>query len=142
MPQQVKTLRGAVIALLVLTLSDYVAAWIAPGIELDGSGSALLVALVIAVIGAILPPAVAALPLPYTFPLGFVLVLVLDAASLVIAADVLPDHISVASFWAALLASVLLAACSLVISMLIGVDEQAVSLRVLRRVARRQGVIA
>ena len=109
--------------------------------ELTTAGPAVGVAFVIGTLGAVLPPLIAALPLPYTFPLGFLLVLGLDAGILLVAADVRPEAITVDSFWAALLCSVLIAAASLVISMLIGVDEQALSLRVLRRVARRQGVL-
>jgi uncharacterized membrane protein YvlD (DUF360 family) len=132
---------GVVVAMAILAAAVYVSAWIAPGVSVEDAGAAVAVAVVVAALGAVLPPLVAALPLPYTFPLGFVLVLTLDAAILLAAAEVLPDAITVDSVWAALLASVLLAACALVLSMLVGVDEQAMALRVLRRVARRQGVI-
>ena len=109
--------------------------------SLHATGSALAVALVLAVLGAVLPPALAAVPLPYTFVLGFLLVLVLNGVILWLAGDLLPDDIEVDSIWAAVLASLLIAAASIAISMLVGADDEAVSLAVLRRVARRQGVI-
>ena len=90
---------------------------------------------------ALLPPVIAALRLPYTFALGFVLVLLLDAAMLVAAAAIFPDDVHVSSFAAALLATILIAAASTVVSTLVGADDQALSFSVLRRVARRQGVL-
>jgi uncharacterized membrane protein YvlD (DUF360 family) len=135
------TLRGLIVALVILTVSVYVAAWLAPDVALEAAGSALLVALVIALLDALVPPVVAALPLPYAFLLGFVLVLLLDGAMLWLAGQVFPGAVHVGSFWAALLASLLIAAVSIVVSMLIGADDEAVSLAVLKRIAKRQGVI-
>jgi uncharacterized membrane protein YvlD (DUF360 family) len=136
-----RSVGAAVAALLILAVSVYIAAWITPGVELEATGAAFAVAVVVAALGAVLPPLIAMLPLPFTLPLGFLLVLLADAGIL-LAADALLSDVTVSSFWAALLASILIAGCSLVVSMLVGVDEQAMSLRVLRRVARRQGVIA
>ena len=49
------------------------------------------VAAIVAVLNAMLPPLVAALRLPFTVVIGFLLVLALDAAMLLLAADVAPD---------------------------------------------------
>jgi uncharacterized membrane protein YvlD (DUF360 family) len=130
-----------VVALLILTAAVYVGVWIAPGVALHATGSAFAVAIVLALLGSVLPPALAAIRLPYTFALGFVLVLVVNGAMLLLAADLLPDAVTVDGFWAALLASVLIAAASTLICMLVGADDQAVALAVLRRVARRQGLV-
>jgi uncharacterized membrane protein YvlD (DUF360 family) len=128
-------------ALLVLTGAVYVGTWLAPGVTLEATGAALAVAVVLAALNAVLPPLLAAAPLPYTFVLGFVLVLALDGAMLWAAGEVLPDAIAVSSFWAGLLAALLIAAAATVISMLVGADDQVVALAVLRRVARRQGLV-
>src|SRR3954469_16142277 len=112
-----RVLRLAV-SLLVLTAAVYVGVWLAPGVSLEASGSAFAVALVLALLDALLPPVLAAIPLPYTFVLGFLLVLALNGAMLVLAAEALPNDVTVDSFWAALLASVLIASASIVISML------------------------
>jgi uncharacterized membrane protein YvlD (DUF360 family) len=130
-----------VVPLLVLAASVYLAAWIAPDVALEATAAALAVALVLALLNAVLPPIVAALPIPYAFALGFLLVLVLDGAMLLLASELLPDDVQVGSFWAALLASLLIAAASMVLSMVVGADDQAYSLAVVRRIARRQGVI-
>ena len=53
-----------------------VAAGILPGVWIDGFWGALLVAAVVAVLNAVIPPVLAALRLPATLVLGFLLVLV------------------------------------------------------------------
>ena len=52
-----------------------VAAWLLPGVDLESTGAAFLVAAVIASCNAIVPPLLAALRLPFTVALGFLLVL-------------------------------------------------------------------
>jgi uncharacterized membrane protein YvlD (DUF360 family) len=63
------------VAWLVGAASVYVAAGLVPGFRLDRPGSALVVAAAVAALNAVLPPLLAALRLPYTFVLGFLLVL-------------------------------------------------------------------
>ncbi len=110
------------------------------GFEIDQTGGAFLVAAVIAIVNAILPPVVAALRLPFTLVLGFLLVLLVDAVALVLADDVLTGIVAVASFGDALLASLVIAAVSIVVQVLTGTnDEDEYTLRVVQRIARRQG---
>src|SRR5690348_15568229 len=85
-----------VLAWLILTASVGLAAWIAPGVKLDRPASALAVAAVIAILNALLPPIIAALPLPYMLPLGFFGILFLDAALLLLADRILPNQVHVA----------------------------------------------
>ena len=80
-----------VIAWLVAAASVYVASRIVPGVELEEAGSAFVVAAVIGIANAVLPPMVAALRLPFTLALGFVLVLLIDALALVLADEIFPD---------------------------------------------------
>ena len=68
-------------------------AWIVPNVEIKTFWGALLTAVVIAVLNAVLPPIVAALRLPFTLVLGFLLVLVLDAAMLLAASSVMENGI-------------------------------------------------
>jgi uncharacterized membrane protein YvlD (DUF360 family) len=120
--------------------SLYVAAGLLPGVQLHRAGAAFLVAATIAVLNAVLPPIVAALRLPYMLALGFVLVLLLDAAALMIADAVFPDLITVNSFGDALLAALVMAALSIVLEVVTGTnDDDEYSLRVIKRIARRQG---
>src|ERR687891_496449 len=71
-------------AWLVSAASVYVAAAIVPDVDLRDFWGAFLVAAVIAAVNALLPPLVAALRLPFMLVLGFVSVLLIDAAALVI----------------------------------------------------------
>ena len=118
----------------------YVAAALVPGVSLDRPGAAFVIAAVIGVLNAVLPPTVAALRLPYMLALGFVLVLLVDAAALLIADAVLPSFITVDSFGDAMLAALVMAAVSIVLQVVAGTnDDEEYSVRVIRRIARRQG---
>jgi uncharacterized membrane protein YvlD (DUF360 family) len=118
----------------------YVAAALVPGVRLDRPGAAFVIAAAIAVLNAVLAPVVAALRLPFMLALGFVLVLVLDALALLIADAALPSFITVNSFGDALLAALVMAAVSIVLQVLTGTnDDDQYSLRVIRRIAGRQG---
>jgi uncharacterized membrane protein YvlD (DUF360 family) len=124
----------------IAAVSLYVAAGLVPGVELDRPGAAIVIAAVIGVVNAVLPPIVAALRLPFMLALGFVLVLLLDAAALMIADELLPDFITVGRFGDAILAALVMAAVSIVLQVMTGTnDDDEYSLRVIKRVARRQG---
>jgi uncharacterized membrane protein YvlD (DUF360 family) len=129
-----------VFAWLIAGASVYVAAAIVPDVEIKDVGGAFVVAAVIAIVNSLLPPLVAALRLPFTLLLGFVSVLLVDAAALVIAADALPEVIAVSSFGDALLASLVMAAVSIVLEVLAGTNEEdEFTFRVVKATARRQG---
>src|SRR6185436_19141429 len=119
------------------------AAWIVPGFGLEQTGAAFVVAAAIAVLNAVLPPLLAALRLPFMLVAGFLLVLAADALVLKVAGDVLSDDVHVGSFGDALLAALVIAAVSLVLQVILGVDDDdEYTLRVTRRIAKRQGAIA
>jgi uncharacterized membrane protein YvlD (DUF360 family) len=121
----------------------YVAAILVPGVTLEQPGSAFVVAAAVAVLNAILPPVVAALRLPFMLALGFILVLVVDALVLLLADEALPEFIRVDSFGDALLASLVTAAVSIVLQVITGTnDDDEFNLRVIKRIARRQGAEA
>jgi uncharacterized membrane protein YvlD (DUF360 family) len=129
-----------VLAWIVAALSIAVAAWLLPGVDLDRTGAAFVVAIAVAVLNAILPPLVAALRLPFTVGLGFILVLLANALALQLAADWLPGDIHIASFGDAFLAALVMAAVSIVLQVILGTnDDDEYMLRVTRRIARRQG---
>src|SRR5512133_2735047 len=128
------------LAWVVTGASVFIAAAIVPGVDLKGFGGALLVAAVLAVTNAVLPPLIAALRFPWTLVAGFVLVLAIDAVGLVVADKIVPDFISVASFGDALVASLVIAGVSITLQALLGTnDDDQYMLRVTERVARRQG---
>jgi uncharacterized membrane protein YvlD (DUF360 family) len=127
----------------IAAASVAVAAWIVPGVDLEQTGAAFVVAAAIALLNAVLPPVLAALRLPFMLVAGFLLVLAADALVLKVAGDVLPDDIHVGSFGDALLAALVMSAVSLVLQMILGAnDDDEYTLNVTRRIARRQGAIA
>src|SRR3954454_17427426 len=128
------------ISWIVAAASIWVAAGLVPGVALDQTGAAFVVAALIAVLNALLPPVLAALRLPFMLVAGFLLVLLADARLLVIAHEVVPDDIHVGSFGDALLAALVMAAVSVVLQAIVGTnDDDEYSLKVTRRIARRQG---
>ena len=113
---------------------------ILPGFGLASTGAAFLGAAVIALLNAVLPPILAALRLPFMLAIGFLLVLLANAAALMLAHEVLPDDIQVDSFGDALLASILIAAVRWSCRRIVGTnDDDEYTLRVTRRIARRGG---
>ena len=129
-----------VLAWLVSAVSLLIAAWLLPGVGIDVRGAALGVTLVIAILNAVLVPIMAALRLPYTLVLGFVLVLVLDALFLVLASEIAPHAFVVDGFFWALLTAFVASAVSVVLDVLLPVaDDDMYTLRVMQRIARRSG---
>jgi uncharacterized membrane protein YvlD (DUF360 family) len=127
-------------AWLASALGLLAAAGIVPGADVRGFGGAVVAAAIVGVLNAILPPVIAALRIPFTVGIGFLLVLALDAAILLWVADLTPDDLHIDDFWAALGVSILAAAFSMAIGVLMGIDDDdAYTLRLSRRVARRVG---
>jgi uncharacterized membrane protein YvlD (DUF360 family) len=125
---------------LVSALALLAAAYIVPGASVEGFWGALLVAAVVAVLNALLPPLVAALRLPFTLVLGFVLVLCVNAGILLLADSLTDGAIKLDSFWAALGVALLASAASVVIQVIIGAnDDDTYTLSVIQRLARRSG---
>jgi len=116
-----------------------VAAAIVSGASVNGFAGAALVAAVVAVLNAVLPPVVAAVRLPFTVLVGFLLVLALDAAMLLIAADVAPEALDVDGFGSALLVSLAASAVGTAIAVVAGVNDDDYTVRITRRIARRTG---
>ena len=125
---------------LLTAAALWFAAAILPGVDVDTYGGALLMALVIAALNAVLPPLLAALRLPFTVALGFVLVLVLNAVVLKVGSDLVDGTYVVDSFGWALLAALVVAAVSVVLEVIFGTnDDDTYTLKVIQRIARRQG---
>jgi uncharacterized membrane protein YvlD (DUF360 family) len=118
----------------------WVAAGILPGVQIDGWWAAAAAAAVIAVFNALLPPILAALRLPFMLALGFILVLLANALMLKFASDVLESAFVVESFGWALVAALVISAVTVTLQVLFGMnDDDAYSLQVVQRIARRLG---
>jgi uncharacterized membrane protein YvlD (DUF360 family) len=131
----------AAVRWIVGTVALYIAAGLVPGFAIKGVGGAVVVLILIVVFNAILSPLLAALRLPYTIVLGFLLVLFVDAGLLVLAAEVAPGAIRVDAYWWAFLTVLIASAADIALLVLFGVnDDDVYTLRVVLRIARRSGV--
>ncbi len=130
-----------VVSWLATGIALMVASWLLPGVDIANFWGALIVAAIVAALNAVIPPVIAALRLPLTLVLGFLLVLVADALILLFAAEVAENALSVDNFGWALLAAFVVAAVSVVLAVLLGSDDMG-SIRIAHRIAKRQGIIA
>jgi uncharacterized membrane protein YvlD (DUF360 family) len=130
-----------VVSWLATGVALMVASWALPGVDVKSFWGALLVAAIVAALNAVIPPVLAALRLPLTLVLGFLLVLIADALMLQLAAAVSESVLTVDNFGWALLAALVVAAVSVVLAVLLGSDDMG-SIRTAHRIARRQGIIA
>jgi uncharacterized membrane protein YvlD (DUF360 family) len=125
---------------LISAAALLVAAVIVPGVSVEGFGGAVVAALLIAVLNALVPPLVAALRIPFMALLGFLIVLLVDAALLELASRIRPEAITVDDFGWAVVAALVAAAVTVVLDIIFGTnDDDTYSLRVVRRIAKRQG---
>ena len=128
------------VAWLISAAALLFAAAIVPGVSVNGWSGALVAAALIAILNAILPPVIAALRLPFTLVLGFLLVLFLDAAMFKLAARIAPDALTVDSYWWALVAAFVAAVVSVALDPIFRTnDDETYMLRVTQRIARRTG---
>ncbi len=129
-----------VLALVVSAVSIYIAAAIIPGFDVGSFWDSLPAAIIIALLNAVLAPVIAALRLPYTLVSAFLLLLVVNALVLE-AVDALTDGaVVVDGFATALLASIVITAIGTALSVVAGTnDDDAYTLRVIQRIARRSG---
>jgi uncharacterized membrane protein YvlD (DUF360 family) len=126
------------IAWLASAAALLLAAGLVPGAELKGFGGAVAVAAIVGVLNAVLPPLVAALRLPFTVAIGFLLALALDAAILLLAAEIVPELLRVDGLADALVVALIASAISTPIGIVTGIDDDdAYTLQIARRVARR-----
>ncbi|MEP6954023.1 MAG: phage holin family protein [Solirubrobacteraceae bacterium] len=128
------------LAWVVAAAAVAVAVWIVPGATIDRPGVAFVVAALIGVLNAVLPPILAALRLPLMLVTGFLLVLAADALVLMLAGQLLSADVHIGNFGDALLTSLVITAVTMTLQVLLGTnDDTEYTVRVTRRIARRQG---
>jgi uncharacterized membrane protein YvlD (DUF360 family) len=121
-------------------LALMLAAALLPGVDIDGFAGAIAAAALIGLFNFVLPPVIAALRIPFTVGLTFLLVLLLDAALLMFVASIDVDALTIDNFWWALLAALVTSALGLVLEVITGTnDDLTYNLQVVRRVAKRTG---
>jgi uncharacterized membrane protein YvlD (DUF360 family) len=123
---------------LLSTIALVVGTAVIPGAAVNDVWGAFAAAAVIGILNALLPPIVAALRLPLMALVGFLLVLILDAAMLLAADAITGGDLHVDGFWSALGVALVAAAAGVALGVLFGVDDDDLySLRVIDRIARR-----
>jgi uncharacterized membrane protein YvlD (DUF360 family) len=128
------------LAWIVASAALLVAAGIVPDASVRNFGGAVVAAGVIALLNALLPPIVAALRLPWMLPVGFLLVLILDAVMLLGADRITDGDLTIGSFWSALGVALVASAVTVVLDVILGTnDDDTYTLRVIQRIARRDG---
>lgn len=106
--------------LLMNALGVYITAALLPGVRLRGFGSAMLVALILAVINALIRPILIILTLPLTILTLGLFLLVINAL-MVLLAEALVDGFRTEGFWWAMLFSVVLAVVNMVLFAVLGI---------------------
>lgn len=126
---------------LIAGLSVNAAAAVLSGFTIEEAGGGLLVAALIGVVNAVLPPLIAALRLPFALATGFLGLLAVNTWALHSADRWFGDIVAVNSWGTAFSAALLIAGVRIVLEVVTGTNDDAqYALRVIRRVARRQGV--
>ena len=129
-----------VLSLFVIAAGVYVAAAILPGFDVGSFWKALPAALLIAALNAVLAPLVGALRLPYTVAASFLLLLVLNAALLLIVDALTASAVEVDGFGSALIAALVISAVMTALEVVAGTnDDDVYTIRVIQRIARRSG---
>ncbi len=104
--------------LIISAVSVIFAAWLLPGVHIDGFSSALIVAIIIAVLNVFLKPFLVILTIPITIiTLGFFL-LVINTFIILISSNIV-NGFTVDGFWWAFFFSILLS----IISSLLGINK-------------------
>lgn len=111
-----------ILKLLLTAVAVFVLAEILPGIQVAGYGSALVVAIVLALLRLIVKPILVILTLPITI-ITFGIFLLFINAIIILMAGYLVDSFHVSSIWWALLFSLLLSFFQTVLFSLLGEDR-------------------
>ena len=112
-------MNGFLLRFIISALGLWLAAAVVPGMYVAGVGTLLIAALLLGVVNAIVRPILLVLTLPITIVTLGLFLLVINAAMLGLVALVLPG-LSIAGFWSALFASIIVSLVSWLASWFIG----------------------
>ena len=105
---------GMLLRWVIYALSIMLVAWIVPGIYIRNFGSALLVAVVMALVNAFIKPLIMFISLPINFLTLGIFTFVINALLFFLVGKITPDF-EVENFWAALLGSLLLSLLAILV---------------------------
>jgi len=112
---------GIILRTLIAMLGLYLASTLLSGVQIDGTGSVILAALLLALVNAFVRPVAFLLTLPLTIVTLGLFLLVINAAMFGLVAAML-DGFSVAGFWSALFGALIVSITSTIASWYIGPD--------------------
>jgi putative membrane protein len=114
-------MQGILIRTAITMLGLYLASRLIPGVHLEGTGSFILAALLLAFVNALVRPVVFLLTLPLTIVTLGLFLFVLNAAMFGLVAAFL-DNFIVSGFWSALFGAIVVSITSTIASWFIGPD--------------------
>ena len=114
-------MQGILIRTAITMLGLYLASRLVPGVHLEGTGSFILAALLLAFVNALVRPIVFLLTLPLTIVTLGLFLFILNAAMFGLVAAFL-DNFMVSGFWAALFGAIVVSITSTIASWFIGPD--------------------
>ena len=125
-------MQGILIRTAITMLGLYLASRLIPGVHLEGTGSFILAALLLAFVNALVRPIVFLLTLPLTIVTLGLFLFILNAAMFGLVAAFL-DNFMVSGFWAALFGAIVVSVTSTIASWFIGPDGRYEILVIRRR---------
>ena len=114
-------MKGILLRALIIMLGLALASAIIPGVDIMGTGSLVVAALLLALVNAIVRPIAFVLTLPLTIVTLGLFIFILNAAMFGLVASML-DNFTVSGFWAAIFGSIIVSLTSTVASWYIGPD--------------------
>jgi putative membrane protein len=114
---------GFIVRLIISALSLGLAAYIVPGMYVDGILTLLIAAFLLGIVNAVLRPVLVILTLPVTILTLGIFLLIINAAMLALVAWLLPGFF-ISGFGAALLGWIILSLTSWIASQLIGAEDK------------------
>ena len=112
-------MKGVLLRSIIIMLGLALSAAIVPGVDIVGTGSLILAAVLLAFVNAIVRPIAFVLTLPLTIVTMGLFIFVLNAAMFGLVASLL-DNFNVAGFWSAVFGSVIVSITSTVATWYIG----------------------
>src|SRR6476661_8351577 len=109
---------GFIIKVLVIAVAAYFAAWLLPGVSINGASTAVIVALVFAILNAIVKPILVILTIPITIVTLGLFLLVINII-IVKLTDALIDGFEVRGWLSALLFSLIVSFVSSILNSLV-----------------------
>jgi putative membrane protein len=112
-------MQGIVIRTLITMLGLFLASEIVPGVQLEGTGSFILAALLLCLVNSLVRPVALLMTFPLTIITLGLFIFVLNAAMFGLVAAFL-DNFTVSGFWAAIFGAIIVSITSTVASWYIG----------------------